>query len=206
MRYSELFLYVLSEVPGCPEFTAERAIRDACIDFCSRTDIYRAEPATVILIPNITAYQLDAPAGTEPNRVKLVSRGGRPLTQLQYEEAFLRIEGSEPTVPSFWSQTDNAALLVGPRPSERERVTVLYSLKPSATSSSIPDTIGLEWRETLVSGALFRLQMMVGSPWANGGAAQANAAVYEAGVKAAIKQAKYWHGGASLTVNYREFI
>jgi hypothetical protein len=206
VRYSDFFLYVLSEVPGCPEFTAERAIRDACIDFCARTDIFRAEPATITLIPNITAYELDAPAGTEPNRVKLVSRAGRPLNQLQYEEAFLRIEASQPTAPAFWSQTDNSALLVGPKPKERERVSVLYSLKPTASSSSIPDTIGLEWRETLVSGALFRLQMMVGSPWANGAAAQANASVYEAGVKSAIKQAKYGHGGAPLTVNYREFI
>jgi hypothetical protein len=208
VKYSDLFVYVLSEVPGCPDFTAERAIRDTCIDFCARTGLYKAEPLSVIVVPGITDYELDAPVGTEPNHVNKVLRQGRELAKLPYEDAFMRNElaGVNRSVPQYFSQYDNSNLLIGPAPKEKETLKVLYTLKPTTTSTSIPDTIGREHREVLVSGALFRLQMMAGSPWANGGAAQANSMIYEQGVTAAIRQAKYGHSGASLTVTYREFM
>lgn len=208
MRYSDLFVYVVSEVPGCPDFTAERAIRDACIDFCARTGLYKAEALSLTVVPGVTDYELDAPAGTEANHVNRVLRQGRELQKLPYEDAFMRNElaGVNRSVPQYYSQYDNGNLLIGPPPKDRETLKVLYTLKPTTSSTSIPDTIGLEHRETLVSGALFRLQMMAGSPWANGGAAQANSMIYEKGVTSAIRQAKYGHSGASLTVTYREFM
>lgn len=206
MKYSDLFVYVLSEVPGCPEFTAERAIRDACIDFCARTDLYRADVLTLVVTPNITEYELDAPTGTEPNHVKMVLRNGRPLQSLTFEDAFMRTELSDRSAPSYFSQYDNSNLLLGPKPSDRESLKVIYSLKPTQTSTSIPDTVGLEWREALVSGALFRLQMMSGQPWMDGGAAGANNQIYERELAKAIRQSKYGHSGAPLTVTPREFI
>ncbi len=206
MKYSDLFVYVLSEVPSCPEFTAERAIRDACIDFCARTDIYRAEPQTLVISRSITDYEIDAPTGTEPNHVNAILRKGRPLEEVTYEDAFMRIEMSEFGPPSYYAQPDNRTIVLGPKPEGRETLKILYSLKPTQASSSIPDTIGLEHRETLVSGALFRLQMMSGQPWMDGSAAGANRQLYERGVSAAMRQAKYGHNGASLRVTPREFI
>jgi hypothetical protein len=206
VKYSDLFVYVLSEVAGCPEFTAERAIRDTCIDFCARTGAYKAEPLSLIVIPGIVEYELEAPTGTEPNHVSKVLRSGRELTKLPYEDAYIRNElASTRSAPGYFSQYDNSNLLLGPAPDARETLKVLYTLKPTTASTSIPDTIGLEHRETLVSGALFRLQMMAGATWANGGPAQANNMIYERGVSAAIRQAKYGHSGASLTVTAREF-
>lgn len=207
MKYSDLFVYVLSEVPGCPEFTAERAIRDTCIDFCGRTDAYRAEPMSLIVAPGVTEYELDAPTGTEPNHVSKVLRKGADLMNLPFEDAFMRNEmAADRSDPKYFSQYDNGNLLIGPSPKNKETLKVLYSLKPTTTSTSIPDTIGLENREVLISGALFRLQMMNGNAWANGSAAQANNMIYEKGVSAAIRKAKYGHSGAPITVTAREFI
>lgn len=206
MKYSDLFVYVLSEVPGCPEFTAERAIRDACIDFCARTDIYRAEPQLLVISSGITEYELDAPTGTEPNHVKAVLRKGKPLTKMTYEDAYMLVEQSDRSPPQYYAQYDNANLLIGPKPSERESLKVLYSLKPTASSTSIPDTIGLEWREALISGALFRLQMMAGQTWINPNAANANSQIFERAVGKAMRQVMYGHAGAPLTVAPREFM
>lgn len=206
MKYSDLNVYVMTEVPGCPEFTAIRAVRDTCIDFCARTDLYRADVQTLVVAAGVTDYELDAPNGTEPNHVKAVLRTGKPLESVTYEEAFMRVETAERATPSFYAQYDNANLIIGPKPAQRETLKVIYSLKPTQSSTSIPDTIGLEHRETLVSGALFRLQMMSGQPWMNPNAAMMNNQIYERGVAGAIRQAKYGHGGASLTVTPREFI
>lgn len=207
MKYSDLFVYVISEVPGCPEFTAERAIRDTCIDFCNRTDAYRAEPLSLIVTPGITDYELEAPSGTEPNHVSKILRKGKQLEKLTYEDAFMRVEtAGDRSPPTYYSQYNSTKLLVGPPPSEKETLRVLFSLKPSPTSTSVPDEVGLEHRETLISGALFRLQMMAGSPWANGAAAQANNQLYERGVSDAIRKIKYGDSGAPLTAHSREFI
>lgn len=206
MKYSDLFVYVLSEAPGCPEFTAERAIRDACIDFCARTDLYKAEAQSLVVSAGVTEYELDAPTGTEPNHVKAVLRKGKPLTAVTYEDAVMKIEQSDRSYPQYYAQYDNANVLIGPKPAERETLKVLYTLKPTQSSTSIPDTIGNEWREALISGALFRLQMMAGQPWLNPNAANANAQLYERAVGKAIRQAKYGHGGAPLTVSPREFM
>lgn len=206
MKYSDLFVYVLSEAPSCPEFTAERAIRDACIDFCARTDLYRADPQTLVVSRGVTDYEIDAPSGTEPNHVKAMMLDGRALESVPYEDAFMKIELSDFGAPTYFSQYDNRTVLVGPKPEGKASLKVLYTLKPTQTSTTIPDTIGLEHRETLVAGALFRLQMMSGQPWMDGAAAGANRQLYERGVAAAMRQAKYGHGGAALTVKSREFI
>lgn len=206
MKYSDLFVYVLTEAAGCPEFTAERAIRDAAIDFCARTDLYRAEPMTLIAVPGISEYTLDAPTGTEPNHVAAVLRNGRPLQKMVFDDAYMLIEQSDRSPPTYFAQYDNASLLLGPKPAVKESLKVLYSLKPTQSSTSIPDTVGIENRETIIHGALFRLNMMAGQPWANGNAAQANNTLYERGVAKAIRQAKYGHGGAPLTAHPREFI
>lgn len=160
---------------------------------------------TLIVSAGITEYGLDAPSGTEPNHVKAVLRKGKPLAAATYEDAIMLIEQSDRSYPQYYAQYDNANVLIGPKPVERESLKVIYTLKPTQSSSSIPDTVGNEWREALVSGALFRLQMMSGQPWLNPNAANANAQIYERAVAKAIRQAKYGHGGAPLTVTPREF-
>lgn len=206
MKYTDLLVYVLTEVPSCPEFTAERAIRDTCIDFCARTDLYRAEPQQLTVSAGITEYEIDAPTGTEPNHVKGLYRAGKALEAVTFEDCFMRIELSDRNPPAYFTQYDNKNIMVGPKPETRETLKILYTLKPTQTSTSIPDTIGLEHRETLVSGALFRLQMMGGQPWMDGAAAGANRQLYERGVVTAMRQAKYGHSGAALSVTPREFI
>ena len=39
------------------------------------------------------------------------------------------------------------------------------NVKPTSSSTSIPDTYGKENREVIVHGALYRLQMMSGQPF-----------------------------------------
>lgn len=207
MKLTDFLPYVLPEVPGCPQITATRAIRDAVIEFCTKSDVYMAEPQSLVLIPNVTEYDIDVPAGAEVNHVTKLLRQGRPLDKLPYFDAIEKLDGAQAgSTPSYYAQSDNNTLIVGPVPSEREKLTLLFTLKPTAKASSIPDTIGLEHRDTIVSGALFRLQMMAGSAWANGGAATSNKALFDRGINAALRQAKYGHGGAPLTVYSREFI
>ena len=206
MKYHDLLNYVLPEVPGCPTFTAERAIMETCIDFCLRTDLWKAEPLTINVIPGVTEYDLEAPTGAEVNHVLVMLRQGRKLMKLPFEDVFMKNEQGDPSATSYFAQPDNGYVMIGPKPRDKDVLKVIYSLKPTTKSTSIPDTVGLEWREAIVNGALYRLQMMAGTAWANGGAASTNKTLYDKGVVAALRQSKYGFGGASLTVHVREFV
>ena len=206
MKYSDFFLYVIPEVPGCPEFVAERAIREAAIDFCMKTDLYIAEPEKLQIAANVSDYDLPAPTGAEPNHVLALLREGVKLEPKRYTDAFMLSAMATPAPPSYFAQRDNTSLMVGPKPKDSEQLDLLMSLKPSATSTSMPDTVGYENREVISAGALYRLQVMAGQPWTNGNAAGVNKAIYDRGIAAAMRQSHYGFSGASLTVQTREFI
>ena len=95
---------------------------------------------------------------------------------------------------------------VAPFPSAKETLKVLYSVKPTSTSTTIPDTIGKEYREPLVHGAVYRLQMMSDQPWSNMGAAQANKSLFDQRTAQVMREVRYGYGGGSLTVKSRAFI
>ena len=60
--------------------------------------------------------------------------------------------------------------------------------------------------ETIVHGALYRLQMMKDSPWTDLQAADLNKIMYDKGEARAVRKTKYGNVGAPLTVKYQEFI
>ena len=206
MKYSDFLLYILPGVSGCPDFTAERAIRDACIEFCIKTDLWIAEPDQLQVVPNVTEYDLSAPSGAEPNHILSLSRVGVSLEPMRYRDAFMMNASTTSSAPTYYGQRDNTSLLIGPKPTASERLDLLISLKPSSTSSSLPDTIGQENRETIAAGALYRLQMLPGQPWSNGGAAGTNKSIFDRGIVSAMRQSHYGFSGANLTVKPREFI
>ena len=206
MKYSDLLEYVLPEVSGCPHFTAERAIRDACIELCEKTDVYMTGLEPFQIVAGVTDYDLDAPAGTEPNRVMALIRQGVPLTKVRPLDAVAQIDGGTRSQPSFYTQLDNTNILVGPVPDANETLKIMLSLKPNARSTSVPDTVGLENRDVIVSGALWRLQMMSTQGWYDPNAAQMNLRLFNKGVTKVMRQVKYGFSGAPLTVRYREFL
>ena len=104
MKYSDFLLYVLPGVSGCPDFTAERAIRDACIEFCIKTDLWIAEPERLQIVPNVTEYDLSAPSGAEPNHILSLSRSGVTLEPKRFREAFMLNASTTASAPTYLSR------------------------------------------------------------------------------------------------------
>jgi hypothetical protein len=129
------------------------------------------------------------------------------LTPISYSQLLLRL-GDENTrgTPAYYAQRDNADFYLAPIPAAVDSFRVLYSVKPTSSSSSIPDSVGKEHRETIAHGALYRLQMMSGQPWSNPNAAGVNKQLFERGVGKVIRQVKYGFSGGSLTCKPRAFI
>jgi hypothetical protein len=207
MKFIDLAVYVRPEVQGCPDFLIERAVRDTVIDFCRRTDIYLAEPEYVAIVTGVNEYEVSIPAGTELNHIVDIYNDHTALSPVSYTELIKRLgDQNSKGNPRFYAQRDNKEFYVAPIPAANDSFRVLYSLKPSSSATVIPDTIGLEYRELIVHGTLFRLQMMAGQPYSNPNFGSINRDLYEKEVGRTIRQAKYGFSGGSLTCKPRAFI
>ena len=207
MKYIDLAEYIRSEVQGAPDFLIERSVREASIEFCVKTDVYRLEPEDLQIIAKIDEYDVTIPTSTELNHIIDIYRAGRPLQPISYTRLLeISGDGTQRSKPQYYSQRDNTVLYVAPIPDEKETLKALYSVKPSPTSTSIPNTIGREYREALVHGAIYRLQMMSGQSWSNPGSASNNKGLFDQRVGQVTREVKYGYSGGSLSVRYRAFV
>lgn len=207
MKYLDIAEYVRTEAHGAPDFVIERAIRESAIEFCVKTDAYRLEPETVQIIAGIDEYDLTIPNGTELNHIIDIYRNRETLRPVSYSRLLeVQGDGTQKAKPRYYAQRDNTVFYVAPVPSEKESLKVLYSVKPTSSSTTIPDTIGLEYREAIVHGAIFRLQMMSDQPWSNMGAAQSNKGLFDQRTAQVVREVRYGYGGGALTVKSRAFI
>ncbi len=207
MKYSDITSYIRPQVSGAPNVMIERAIRDTAIDFCRRTDVYVAEPEFISIVANVNEYAVTIPAGTELNHILDIFNDKTALKPVSFSVLLQNLgDETETGSPKMYAQRDNQEFFLAPIPSATDSLRVLFSLKPTSTSSSIPDTIGKEYREALTLGTLYRLQMMSGYPFSNPSAAVANLGLYEREVGRTVRQVKYGFSGGSLTAKRREFL
>lgn len=207
MKFSDFASFVRPETQGAPDFLIERSIRESAIEFCRRTGVYIPEPENVSIIVGINEYEVTVPSGTELNYITDVFANQTKLNPVSYNELLERLgDETERGTPKFYSQRDNSAFFVAPIPSAVDTFRVLYSLKPTSTSRSIPDSVGKEHQEAITQGALYRLQMMPNQPFTNPSAASANKQLFDREVGRTVRQVKYGFSGGALKVRYREFI
>jgi len=211
---------VKREVPSCPSFIAIEELRNTIIDFCINTDIYLADLSLFQTVTGINEYEsadLDIPVGAELNHIlDFFCEVGESTAQLS-EKNLTRLEPKsligKPSLfdlygkgkPKYYSQKDQETILIAPTPNENYSLYALYSLKPTATATTIPNIIVNEYQETIIHGALYRLQMMKDSPWSDVQAADLNKRMYDKGEAQAVRKTKYGLVGAPLTIKYQEF-
>ena len=207
MKFRDLLPYVQPEVPTCPAFQIERAVREAAIQLFTKADIYRAEPEMLRVVPGVNAYDLSAPAGAEPNRVLDLQFQGRSLKKVASEsDIYAMIDSATPAQPTHYYQRDNETLILAPTPKDAVEFRLFLSLKPTSTSTSVPDGIGREYRDVLAHGAKAWLMLMAAQPWSNPQLGLANKQMFDRAVSAAIRRATFGFSGAPLTVKKRNFI
>ena len=85
--------------------------------------------------------------GTELNHIIDVFDDKTALQPISYNELLRRL-GDETTKGKlkYYAQRDNTDFYLALIPNENDSFRVIYSVKPTATSTSIPDSIGRENR------------------------------------------------------------
>lgn len=207
MKYLDFSDYIRQDCQGVPNFMLERAVRDSAIEFCKKTGVYIPEAEEILITSGVNEYDVSIPTGTELNYITDVFADKTRLQAISWSELLHKIgDGTETGTPKYYSQRDNTNFFLAPIPDTADTLRVLYSLKPSASSTSIPDTVGKENREAITQGALYRLQMMPNQPFSNQSSGIINKQFFDRAVSAAIRQVKFGFSGGNLKVRKREFI
>lgn len=138
---------VMVEVEGPPRALVMRELVASVRTFCDDTQVWREE-LLISPIENVTEYTLPLPSHSDLSAViSDVDADAVPPDRLIFDVA----------------------------PTEALPLTV--ALKPAYNANLLPDVIASQYREAVVSGAVYRLLMMTGRPWAN-----PELAVYHKGV------------------------
>lgn len=144
----------------CPDSVAHDAIRDAAIEFCTRTKIWIFVQQPIATIVGEPSYPYELPTET---RVVTPMRGtyrGTPLTFLSHDQIASAYAGgdwrSQTGAPRIVTMDDTDSFLLVPIPTEAvpDAVQLELALKPSQSAKSYPDWLYEEWRRALEAGAL----------------------------------------------------
>lgn len=193
-RYEKFLPEVLPYVHDCPEFVAVAAIRNACIEFCDRTDwwLYTHDPITVVA--NQNTYELDLPDFTVESRILEGWYNNFPLKpksedQLRsmYNLDWRQMEGS----PQFLTQLDPGEVIVVPFPTftTTNTLNLIVVLKPTRDSVDVDDSIYERWAEQIGFGARARLYEIPNQPFYDPGSAAKYRMMFETAMgKAALER------------------
>ena len=168
---------VLPEVPGCPDVLAEQAIMDAAIEMFDRTDIWVvfSDPARLSNLED--TYDPDSVTGARIGRIKSVWCGARQLrfkTTRGLAEVLPDWQTARSSEPTYYTSTDGKTVRVHPMPFSVNgaSITIHASYVPTDSMSgnaspTIPDDLGVRYRDTIVAGAKARLMVLEDRKWSN---------------------------------------
>lgn len=186
-QYIQFLSGVQPSVPGCDIATAISALRASAIDFCAESLIWRREADPTDIAADVSEYSFSPPTGAEVVTVMNILVDGNKVTPVSRED----LDTYRPSwrdiaekIPQYYFLTGNSTLrLVGvPTEDLTDALRVDVVLKPSRSSTEVPDTLYEDWFEPICAGALYRLQVMPDKTWTNGQLASYNLAQFRNGV------------------------
>ena len=157
---------ILPRATGCPEPIAFDAIRQAAIEFCERTRIWR----------DTDQFMADefgdifAPAQSVIHQIEDARFEGHRLTPVSVQDLNERYPGYDWTTqsgdqPKYITQIHpNTVKIV---PAWEGMITMTILLKPSNDAQELPDFIFDQYARTIADGALAEILMIPGQPYTN---------------------------------------
>lgn len=216
MKSYELFLDdVMMHAPGCTSELALHALRQSAVEFCTRTNVVRAELDPVDTEAGVQDYDFEPGVQQSVHRVMAAWYKLRPLNAYapdQIEDAGVYRPGlladSGLGEPQLLYQRNDTSFSLYPVPevSEVAAVTVHAAMKPTRTATHFADILYNEWVEAIADGALYRLHASPSKPYTDMNAAAFRRARFERAVSDARIQVNSGRVRANLRVKQRPFV
>lgn len=169
--------FIMPKAPGCPTPTAYIALRQAAMEFCARTKLWR--DSVTLLVSDLGDIVFNPPDGAVLIDFESVLFNDIPLEAktAEWMDKCMRgwRRGSIEGYPRFFSQTNMGTLRIAPI--DTGVLTVNYWLKPTVESDQLPDFLLDQYSEVMAWGALGRILSTPEQPFTdfNAGAAYLSA-------------------------------
>ena len=164
---SEILPYAI----GVPHPTAIKAIRNAAIDFCERTKLWKYESTTAVLATDPATSSLITPTDSAVfdievalfNGFELMPKAPRDLdvTQRGWRTGDLGLGN-----PTYITQINQNTMTIVPQSSDDGSLYLCLRLKPSQTAATLPDFL-IDYAECIGWGALGRVLSIPAQPYTN---------------------------------------
>lgn len=210
--YSDFFPEVIPLCPDVSEPQALHAIRNACIEFCERTSMWR-ESAQALVQTGQNTYFVPVNLDTASATILSVYYDNNLLVATSEESLNnnasrdWRLDVGTPTM--FTSAPDTASFTLSRVPPDEDNGKVMrirYALRPTRDSEEVGlDYIYSRWAEVIGYGALQRLYMTMGQPYYNPQVAVSYGNLFAAGVAKARAEVNNGNGQGQLMVKPRPF-
>ena len=172
VKLSELLPDVLPQLNADPsEPVVEHAIKRAAIEFCELSRVWRHVPDPQSIIAGESFYDIEAPMGADVVGVLSVKADGVLLQAQTITQLDQLVPGwRSPGRVQYFAQLDTEQIMLAPAPdtAAENGLDMVLALRPSASSTTIPKWMMARYGQAIAHGALSRLYLMTGKPWADG--------------------------------------
>ena len=200
VKILDLSKELLPYTPGCPGPLARRELVRSAQRFCRDTQIAVVEVNGVVLLASSGEVDLSiySDIGMQPLKVATVSVDGRPMRQVT-ERAIASQYGAPLEVKTgaasrYFYMLGEATFRVYPVTDQQQVLALRLVQLPTDNATSLPDSLGGEWREAIVGGALQRVCTIPGQPYTSVDHAAMGASWYRTGVNLAKIEVNRSHG------------
>ena len=205
MNYKDMVDLLPYHITGCPDFVVEKAIKDATLSFCRRSDAYRATLDPITTIAGFFEYDIDLPKNTNLVDIHSATLGEKEITPeteqgANHENPLWRTQKGTPK--GYIRPTNKKIYLVPVPETSSQDVTLYASLKPSLTATSIDTEFVENYVDGIMAGALANLFNAEDMPWANPQRAMKHEAEFQAHIQDAKNKADGRNGPTRRRVRY----
>ena len=161
---------VLPYVRDCPEIAAINAIRNAAIEFCAESLIWRYEADGISLEDGVAEYAIGYPLQSEVVTIVAANLGTKPLMP-RNEEELAQILGADwrtkegPVQYVMHDDPNLVRVAWVPDQNYTDQLKLIVALQPSRTATTLPKFLLDRWVEEIAMGAKARLHDTPAQPY-----------------------------------------
>lgn len=196
---SDFYPYIFPEVPGCPDFSVDVAVRAALVEFCEKSLIIQRDHDPITVVKGIIDYDLEPPNNQLVSKVmkawyknvELEAISPDNVDQSSIYNSIFTGASVPYAEPRAYLQKDERTITIYPFPKDAaaNALTLRVALKPTRKADVVEDVLYEDYAEIVASGAKVRLFSMSGKSWTNGPAAAFSLTRFNEGINLARTRA-----------------
>lgn len=175
-------------VPHCPEPTQVVELRRAARQFCQDTQVW-VRPVELWVVPGVDRYEVPTPdSKASVIELEWLSFDGKFL-QARNTSQLTDAPGHAPAGrPEEFYQYPGDEVVLAPVPDKQYQLAGSVVLQPRMASETLPEWLGNQWGDAIISLAAARLAAIPMKTWSQPAVAQAQMGLYTDMVRKAKAQ------------------